>query len=56
MKPKQINLYITRKDMGPVLNAIGLLVDKKSKKSAKLKNTFLFLKTINFNVIKIKRY
>ena len=48
---KQINLCFIRKNMGPVLNGAGKQVDKKEKRAAKFKNTFLFLKTINFTVI-----
>ena len=42
--------------MGRVPNATGLQVDKKEEISAKFKNTFPFLKTINCTIIIVIRY
>ena len=59
IKTKQKSLtYTSLEDMGPVLNATGYQVHKNEKnwqRSAKLKNTFLFLKTSNFTVINVIR-
>ena len=42
--------------MGHVPNAAGKQVDKKEQRGAKFNNTFLYLKTININVVNVIRY
>ena len=55
-KTKQLNLYFVKKDMSPVPQCDLLTGRQKEQIGAKFKNTFPFLKTINFAVINVIRY
>ena len=49
------NMYFTRKHMGMVHKNARKQIEKK-RKTAELKNLLIFLKTINFKVMKTIRY
>ena len=53
---EQNNFNFNRKDVEPVHNKARLQLHKKRTKTANLKNSLLFLKTLYFKLMKTTRY